>query len=1132
MLRPFLIVGVGGSGGKTLRAVRYALDLRLRAAGWEEGIPDAWQFLHIDTPLVQDGTDFPAPFLPHDAYVGLVPSGAKYSNVVNSINAKVAGKNRDEINRQFPDPDKVGVPIQDGAGQYRGVGRTVAIAQLGAIAGAAQAAVNRLNQPDSTSQLQRLGELLGAEMKQGTKNEPVFIMVSSVAGGSGAGQYLDVVDAIKAQFGGSAWSLESYGILYAPDVFDGIKGASGIPKNALATISETVNGYWNSSPDISTMELFRAAGLQLGSGGALDRTGVRYPFIVGRQGQNASFAGQSDIYLAISTTLTAWMTDDKFQDTIGTYAKGNWDIGALSTIDRTPFRKQDALGTVACAIGFGRVTLAREKFVEYAAERFARASVDRILKAHTESDPNFEIMDEDAHVQDIAQKNEISFFFASGLNELNDDRGENNQVIDALRPGDELEQLASELKLEVGAKTAVGLDKNGGLDVDTWHARIIQIRSDLLPTALKKERALRQEKLTEWAEEIQATFPQSVASFIADYGLKVTEELVARLGTLVTRSADQLRSESATYREYVSHIPSYVYESLRSAGDVASLRPDSDAVLGALMKVGDSLLWESEAELRETAARVLGEIQKEFISPMRHFLHSTYDALSTSMQAPERSDGRDNDYPFWPERNSSAVAKKYYPSSNEKMLLEADEFSEEFERLVCASTQKDRFMDAILNVMNQQLAGFAGHDLVSVSQTWVPTTAADPTMMGIKGKRPQFAMDNKVEDYLERATEWMSQRGTPFHAFMTQNLKDYLDTRLPPAEYAKRQTRFLSHVKTAFKAAGPLVLVDSGLLSETHDLALGQDDRIIVSALPFGKDAPVYEGLHSFLVAEISKNPSSVTGQGNSIKSEVDKMFRDQNVDSIEFFSMQGYPVMPLVMSSVMKPIASAWQSQSTTEFGRTEFWRWARSRLLPAAVPMDREAFSSILRGYYVGLFMGILSKEPDPDLGPKFAIESSKGAKLSFPHPLLFAGKLKLIDEPAVIMESSIIATALCSAAGNLRPLDAYARLRELGGDESDLSPELEELVRGTADPSVDQSDSSVLFERKKQGIDWFDEQLQKFDTDLVHSTATKSVYEFPTVWEIQDDVRNALKTLRGLVSGLEIVESGMARSAYGKK
>ena len=133
---------------------------------------------------------------------------------------------------------------------------------------------------------------------------------------------------------------------------------------------------------------------------------------------------------------------------------------------------------------------------------------------------------------------------------------------------------------------------------------------------------------------------------------------------------------------------------------------------------------------------------------------------------------------------------------------------------------------------------------------------------------------------------------------------------------------------------------------------------------------------------------------------------------------------------------------------------------------------------------------------------------------------------------MESSIIATALCSAAGNLRPLDGYKRLRELGGNQSRLSPELRDLVRNTDDPSADQGDSAALFERKKMAIEWFDKQLEKFDTALAEQMVTKDVYEFPTVWEIQDDVRNALATLRGLVSRLEVAESSVPRGPFGKK
>jgi hypothetical protein len=72
MLSPFLIIGVGGSGGKTIRAMRQTLLRRLRAKGWKGEFPEAWQFLEIDTISTQGGGNFSAPLLPANQFLGLV----------------------------------------------------------------------------------------------------------------------------------------------------------------------------------------------------------------------------------------------------------------------------------------------------------------------------------------------------------------------------------------------------------------------------------------------------------------------------------------------------------------------------------------------------------------------------------------------------------------------------------------------------------------------------------------------------------------------------------------------------------------------------------------------------------------------------------------------------------------------------------------------------------------------------------------------------------------------------------------------------------------------------------------------------------------------------------------------------
>ena len=257
MLRPFLLVGVGGSGGKTLRSIRQSLKAQLSQGGWNEGIPTAWQFLHVDSPIVQDGETFPADFLPASDYLSLVPQGVDYAGVYNAVKRYADGKFIKDIERPLPSPHDVQVPIWIGAGAYRGIGRTLAVASLKDVYNRVKTSLDLMQTGSSDSQLASLSRHLGYEVKG--KLEPTVMIISSIAGGSGAGMFIEVTEAVKSA-AGKNWAENSFGILYAPDVFKEVNNMSAIAPNALAAISETMSGQWNSVPSEATAALYRSAG--------------------------------------------------------------------------------------------------------------------------------------------------------------------------------------------------------------------------------------------------------------------------------------------------------------------------------------------------------------------------------------------------------------------------------------------------------------------------------------------------------------------------------------------------------------------------------------------------------------------------------------------------------------------------------------------------------------------------------------------------------------------------------------------------------------------------------------------------------------------------------------------------------
>ena len=179
MFRPFLLVGLGGSGGKTLRFVKRDVAKRLRDAGWRNGeIPEAWQFLHIDTPTIQDGMELNSIVDPldNDEYLGLVGSGVRFGDVANQLDS-TPNLDHDLVGWRI-DPAGLKVPIGVGAGQFRAVGRTVAMAHGGTIRNRLINTFDRMSTPSALSELSELYQKVTGASATGAVQKPVKVLES------------------------------------------------------------------------------------------------------------------------------------------------------------------------------------------------------------------------------------------------------------------------------------------------------------------------------------------------------------------------------------------------------------------------------------------------------------------------------------------------------------------------------------------------------------------------------------------------------------------------------------------------------------------------------------------------------------------------------------------------------------------------------------------------------------------------------------------------------------------------------------------------------------------------------------------------------------------------------------------
>jgi hypothetical protein len=1027
-LQPLLLIGVGGSGAKALRTLRQTMLRRLRMQGWTGStLPEAWQMLAIDTVTNQSRDGYSAPLLPGTDYLGLVPRAATYDQIVRPL---IEGVPKDQQQSAFLGwlVEKIPGSVEHGAGQNRGVGRSVAAARLGALRIGIEQKLSKVQSAQATLSLESVAPLLGASSVSTT---PMAWVISSIAGGTGAGMFLDVIEALKAS--DPQVGVQAQVVLFSPEIFQPLidKGLGpGIGANALASLCEITSGVWGKQPSSGTVQLYEKGGMPAvaaGRGVASPAIGSRYNYIVGATNADGVPIGHLDhAYVAVGDSLSSLVLDENVLDRFNNFFRVNvfdntWQAGVVGDESELKGLTDPQFTQPFASFGSSRVSLGTDRFLEYASVAFTRDVVERLLwPRFTPDDPRLARPD---HVRIKAQV-ELSreeFIDRSGLNE----RGEDQNDVLSVLSGPEGRSIGAAFASKIVRLAADGVDQ-GGLAPSVWLQRLMlgvearesKLRADMIEAV---EAAARR-----FLSKLEGGLTRLVSEFAAreGHGIAVAHDLVS-----------WLRSETAFVASSEMPAEQARYESL-----LTDIRGDLSQVLEGGLKTlptGHAALKEAEARLvdrfarnvyesvlRQVAREVLNSVESELLAPIERALSLARVTLLAGAERDMMDDGTPNPYTKFP-RVGERPGPEFRPGPTEMLLIPADEFPghlEEQLRLTYGRELEGQWKQRTIERLVLDLALTEEDDSQAVgllpgTTTWVP---APPRLRWSGGSPSSPAYDplREVDDLRERAEQLFSDSSTAIGKFAGESLQGFLE-HPDPATVNERQTAFLNSLVTAFNSSAPLASINKGLTPILHPLADGTiQASLAVSKIPLDPGTPHYTALEGKLTAIGMWDPM-----------ESPRWFGKTSAPQVDIFQVTGRAMSAMAFDTIMRPIHAQWTAMRGHPGQARSFWTWRRARPLIESLPISHEQVERMALGWTVAGILGLRenwttgSNAKDHVTHVK-VWDSSEDRWSEFPAPMLDRQASGFSLFPAVLASCSL-AMLEANAASSLAPLTPYHAL-----------------------------------------------------------------------------------------------------------
>lgn len=1053
-MKRLLIVGCGGSGGAALAYMMDQLRSDLASHGISK-LPAGWQFVHLDVPVSPSKVSGVGSVRDQGGvYVGTGPESDSYQVLDNAMSQRLAGNQAlDALATWAPrDPESVYTPLSAGAGQYRALGRMITLSRVGAVRDALQRAWDQLYLNSTDTEMRSLS-IPGAG-KYNPEDQPLVLVVSSMAGGAGASMALDICRVLTLVRGLDPRLMAVF--MVTPDIFETLpaNAVTGTRANALAMLGEIVASQTGSARE-SDVALLRALGYERGAG---ERIPFARVFPVGRYvgAQRTVFGDGSPnaVYRGLGRGLAGLALSGPAMQQFVEWdlTTGLGDHGSLEFLgwgnkqwDNIPW------GT----FGFASLSMGRDRYAEYAAQRLARSSADKLLHGHLH--PSNPASDEEQ--VNMALDNQWDNICA-GLGLPRQHEGVAQWLMSTVLPGDQIAQHALGI---LGATVRPRIEQAPGVNGEQWAGHVFRTlgeqREGIKMSAADTAYAI----AYHWQNHFVGALERATTQAIATLGLAYATGLVKRASRVLQ---DSIMPEGQSLSGYapgdvVEPIPE-VKRTLQSLkGSIANTAAVCDNIVGGLR---DNVQQEIYASLAQQIGNAASAVISEIIEPLISALNESQSLLRTAAAAPRRESGlahlQTNEYAAWPSDNDERVATRFSEADNEVLLTRSADFKQRYEidlpSSVGATPAEPRSMSlavsrAALHVITGSWTTVGGkrapaeiQPAVERTATWISRAFPRHPDSGetLIATPAAYDVHTRPAELLNRAREFISRTGESFDRFCSVSLREYVtgrsgsDMQVAETELAARRQDLLLRFNEAVNLARPLASVNENAMQAIHGVS-EMVYRYKFSAVPF----------HSLTLADELSNvlDRQTRIDGNSVRAFERALSDEANIKRIDIFG--SYPnYSPLAYDSVVEPAARQWLAASSAE--RSAFWTHRRTRPLAASLPMHEAERRAMVAGWILGRAVGMLHV-PDPPYDQAVRVWDTEARQwLAFPHPMLTPpSEFKAeYDWLPAVLESVLLAIAQSHqppVMTSMLPYRAMRRLYDAGQENSTTGHDAQNLL-----------------------------------------------------------------------------------------